>query len=521
MEKQLDHPLVSRSRFLSLALLLTIITVAVLVRLSIDFSTPLMPKVNGAYYLVQARSVAEKGELAYSTPFFLVFWLSGHLANALHSVRGGDLSDSVILACKLVDSILPAFACIPIFLLSRKWSEARGSGLGAFVVPALFSVLYYPALVMTSDFQKNALGMVWFSFLIYFLYVSIRSPRISSILGVVITLLLGSVTHVGAFGAALAYAMTFAVVWLLWSRLRSRKAGICLLSVAVSYGLLLLILHFVPLPRKVALIADVITHPLTLFNNSIVVNVLAGKRIPVDPMGLFNILLTDTLAFMSIWVLLKKRSEIDLAQKITVVAASLTALMLASPLTNWEFGAGRLFLMGYLPASVLIAFLLQHTGRRKQVTLSIVLLICIIGTAIAAWKPITATAIPEESLEELNDLKQYVADPENTLVITRHGLEWWAAWTLRTKVSQEYNISRERWDRHETVLFLQQVTDLSPFGPAGYGGPPFLEVKIPSNAEKRHRGRYYLLAESDEYPDFYPLSRPVMSQSPPGIRDSK
>lgn len=112
---QFDHLPTYKSRLQSVVLLLSVLTIAVLVRISVDFSTPLMPKVNGAYYLVQARSVAERGELVYNTSFFLVFWISGKLANVLHFIRGGDLSDSVILACKLVDSILPAFACIPIF----------------------------------------------------------------------------------------------------------------------------------------------------------------------------------------------------------------------------------------------------------------------------------------------------------------------------------------------------------------------------------------------------------------------
>jgi hypothetical protein len=232
------------------------------------------------------------------------------------------------------------------------------------VIPAIFSVLYYPALVMTSDFQKNALCMVWFSFLIYFLYVSIRSPRIFNILGAIVALLLGSVTHVGAFGATLVYAGTFVVVWLFWRSYSSRKSVAIVLTAIVTYGLILLMLHFVPLPRKIALIAEVITHPLTLFKNSIILNLLTHKRIPIDPLGLLNVILIDTIALMSVWTLLRKRSKIDLAQKVTVVAAFLTCLILASPLTNWELGAGRLFLMGYLPASVLIVFLLQHSSRR-------------------------------------------------------------------------------------------------------------------------------------------------------------
>jgi hypothetical protein len=72
---------------------------------------------------------------------------------------------------------------------------------------------------------------------------------------------------------------------------------------------------------------------------------------------------------------------------------------------------------------------------------------------------------------------------------------------LRTDLSQEYKISEEKWDRYDTVLFLQQIADHSPLGPLGYKGRPFMEVKIPENAELLYEGRYYLLAKAKDYPD--------------------
>lgn len=512
IENQLNQPRFVGTRSGRLIFVLIVTAIAIMVRLSIDFSTPLMPKVNSAYYLVQARSVAEGRGLEYRTPFFLVFWIAGQLANVLHLVRGGDLSDSVILASKLVDSILPVFVCIPIFLLSRKWDEIRQLSLLSFVTPAFFSVIYYPALVMTSDFQKNALGMVWFSLLIYYSYLSIRSPHIRNYLGIIGALLLGSITHVGALGATLAYTMAFAVVCYLAHSLQSKKLWRRFLIAVIVYGLLLLILPYVPLPSKVGMIANVITHPHTLFKNSIIFNILNHRRIPLGPLGLLNIVLIDAIAFGSVWMLLKKRAEIIFAQKITVVAAILTSLILASPLTTWDLGAGRLFLMAYLPASVLLIFLLQHISLKKQAGLNILVLICTVGTALVAWKPITTTAIPEKSLKELDELKQFITDTEKTLIIARHGLEWWAAWTLRTDVTQEYKISEQSWNRYDTVLFLQQIAEHCPLGPMGYGGPPFKEVKIPENAELLHKGRYYLLAKAGDYPDNYPLDMPVMSK---------
>lgn len=167
--------------------------------------------------------------------------------------------------------------------------------------------------------------------------------------------------------------------------------------------------------------------------------------------------------------------------------------------------------MGYLPASVLIAFLIQHSNSRRQTAaLATVVLLVSVGSAIVVFVPVTMTSIPADSLAELYQLRQYVPAPEDTLVVARHGLEWWAAWALRTHVRQEYDISRQRWNRYGTVLFLRQRADFAPFGPMGFGGPPFKEVQIPRQAEVLFEGRYYVLATSDAYPDSYPLRRPSM-----------
>jgi hypothetical protein len=500
--------LTRHSRHWDVVALLAVMTIAILIRASIDFSTPLMPKVNGAYYLVQARSVAEKGRLAFNA-FPLVFWLSGGLARILHLLFGGDLSDSVILACKLVDSILPALTCVPIYLLTHEWTTKQHSSLWLSVIAALFCVVYYPALIMTSDFQKNAVGMVWFAFLIYCIYQGLKKPRLGHLLAIGMFLFLGSITHVGAFGAVFAYSLAALAVLLFLKRSNLRAVLVVISSATAVYVLVLGLSHFIAVPRKVEMVLDVFIHPVQLFDNSIVSSLLSRKGPRLHPLGIFNIVLIDSIAIMSTWMVLRKRGEISLAQTVTVISAIIMCIVLASPLTDWEIGAGRLLLMGYLPASVLIAFLMHVIGNRKQmITFATVVLLITLGSAAVVLGPLTATSIPGESLQELRQLRGYVSVPEGTLVIARHGLEWWAAWVLRTHVSQEYHISREMWDRYETVLFLRQIADHAPFGPMGFGGPPFQEVQIPREADVLFEGHYYLLATSDVYPDFYPLARP-------------
>lgn len=57
------------------------------------------------------------------------------------------------------------------------------------------------------------------------------------------------------------------------------------------------------------------------------------------------------------------------------------------------------------------------------------------------------------------DLKPLVRDEEKSIVIARHGLEWWTAWALGTKVGQEKAIDEKFSEKYEEAFFIIQVDD--------------------------------------------------------------
>lgn len=71
-------------------------------------------------------------------------------------------------------------------------------------------------------------------------------------------------------------------------------------------------------------------------------------------------------------------------------------------------------------------------------------------------------SISEESYLELNQIKKIIDKPDSTLIVARHGLEWWVAWVLRTKVAQDKAINPDTWLHYDTILFLEQLA--SSFG---------------------------------------------------------
>ena len=105
---------------LAFAGLAVVVLAAIAVRASIQFGTSLMPGMNGAYYLVQVRAVIEEGHLAeHDMP--LIFWLQAGLARLVQALSTLTLDSSIVLASKLFDSIVPALAAIPAFLMAVRW----------------------------------------------------------------------------------------------------------------------------------------------------------------------------------------------------------------------------------------------------------------------------------------------------------------------------------------------------------------------------------------------------------------
>src|SRR5436305_14722750 len=63
------------------------------------FSTPLVPGMNGAYYLVQARSLIEHGKLGIPD-LPLTFVLQAMLAKLVQLISGASLESSILFAVK-------------------------------------------------------------------------------------------------------------------------------------------------------------------------------------------------------------------------------------------------------------------------------------------------------------------------------------------------------------------------------------------------------------------------------------
>ncbi|HXE42266.1 MAG TPA: hypothetical protein VN516_04495, partial [Candidatus Baltobacteraceae bacterium] len=97
-----------------------IVLIGAVMRALLLFSTSLVPGINGAYYLVQARSLIERGKLGIPD-LPLTFGLQAMLAKVVQWVSGASLESSIVFAVKCADTMLPPLVAIPVFALVRHW----------------------------------------------------------------------------------------------------------------------------------------------------------------------------------------------------------------------------------------------------------------------------------------------------------------------------------------------------------------------------------------------------------------
>lgn len=117
----------------------------------------------------------------------------------------------------------------------------------------------------------------------------------------------------------------------------------------------------------------------------------------------------------------------------------------------------RLHLIAYLPAAVLFAWI---TGVLRPISVKALCTAALLINALAVLPVIPQASLPtiaEQSYSELLSLRNRGGDTGRTVVVARHGLEWWAAWALDADVVPTIGATPDLWNRYDTVLLLQET----------------------------------------------------------------
>ncbi|MEI6244176.1 MAG: hypothetical protein WCQ64_03935 [Acidobacteriota bacterium] len=491
-------------------MLAVIVGVGVCARGWIVFSAEQMPGVNGAYSLVQTRSLIEKGTLGLPD-FPLTFVLQAGVAWLLHHIARLGMDVSVAVAVKLCVSLLPPLAAVPVLFLGRTWSARAGRPNSRLPLVAAAMVSFGgPALAMTGNIDKNALALVWLSGMLWALHACMARPSLAALAATNVCLVLVGLTHVGVFGAALVVAACVCAVYV--TRPSAPPLTRTLPAIAGSMAIIgatesLVFWKFDP--ARIERLARAVTDPAAFLWRPPSPSLLISAP-PSD--GLPFVLIATTVAHLAVLgglaacvlrMVWRRRDELNDAQ-IALVCGSVPAIAaMTGPWVVHGDAALRLALIAVLPAIVVAMFALLYAERRRlRRALTILLCLAVIGPGVpylvVAWRPLNAGAY-----EEMKSLSADIPRPARTLIVAEHGIEWNAAWVLHTHVAQTSALSPDDWQRYDEVLFLVSKDAPAPFGPPGSGPhppgpgprPPMRKpVRIPEGAVILHDGQHLTLA---------------------------
>ncbi len=478
--------------------LLILITATVAVRGWHHFRTSLVPGMDAAYYLIQARALLTTGRPRFAD-LPLVSWIQAGLAWLLAHGGGMAVNQAIVLAVKLEDTLLPPLVAIPMGLLGWRWARAAGPSLQAALLPATIACLSAPMMRMVGDFQKNALALVWLALLIWSMHGLIRKPGLRSAALPIFSLILCGLTHIGVFGAALVFTGLIMVCSIpsLPRKDLGQLLAFCLLGLALVATVTLILIQTSNTAKFTALAGPIRALASRLGGGS------AGGR--QRPIAILPAIPALVLAIITAKVIWKRRAVLPVQDRVLALVSALSPVLFV--IFDQNYAPGRLLLIAVIPATVALSFLLANLEQpRWHARLGNGLLALAILSGLVA--PVQGPVIDEAESTELQSLAEYISPDKRTLVVAEHGLEYWVGWILDTNSIQPIGIQNKLWEPYSQVLYLERKEDVEPFGPDS--GPPPRgprrrrppgprrpdepeRPKLPSNAPLLHDGPAFKL----------------------------
>lgn len=479
-----------------LLLLFAIISISIILRLYINFETKLMPGVMATYYPIQVRSILDNGRLGLpDLPF--VFYFEALIAKILIVLNLCSKSTCIMASSKITDAVVYPLIGIPFYYLSKLIASKNNSPKWIPLLITALVTISIPALVMMADFQKNSIGLMWAAFYVYFLFKGAKQGQLVHFILALAFFLLTGLTHLGGLGFVILFTLLFIILSVLLKKGSRKKLLYTLITAILSITLSGLILYIWDKDRFIRLIR-IFSLPAELFSNPMILGMFTGD-VPPLPHLLINVAYAYIVCILGILIFIRKRLVIIGVNRVLFLTSLIISFVLSFPLLDEEW-ATRLYLMAYIPASIVLIFILSVIKTKwKRNIITVFMLISMLAPLPVMWKIRKMMCITEEAYEDLYNLKPVITEPEKSIITARHGLEWWASWVLETDISHGQDRIEDIQDDYDHIYYLVQISGHGEFGQFGPGqGPAFPEPEIPDFADVVYQDEFYILAKVND-----------------------
>lgn len=438
---------------------------AIIVRLNISYSNDLFLGVNGGYYPLQVRHILNNGLLGFNdVPLYFYFCA---LILKIGSFLGFALTNETIISViKTIDCIALPLLSIPLFKLTFK--KERNIPFFASISILIFSIFSFSPFVMLGDLQKNAFAIPLLFIFMYLIDSYLINHKKRTLLLTFVTLLAIALTHFGVF----AFALIFLTVLLF---IVYRKKAI-IPSILIFLGGFAIILLF-----------DAIrAYRLINFWNEIFVMHFIFQE-PIFLPVLLNTIFSYFLVIFGIIQYRKFKNETEKYIQYIIIALIVVIAIFVFPLYETQYVL-RFNALLFVPQSLLIIYLIR-INRKLAVYFSILLVFITVSFSSIYFTDDKKPCIDDLSFQDLQNLKKYI--PENkdsTIIITRHGLEFWTSWALQVEVANDRSMDELNLENYKNILFLQPKKE---YGKRPHQKRPFHERSIPENSLLIYSSEYF------------------------------
>jgi len=195
--------------------------------------------------------------------------------------------------------------------------------------------------------------------------------------------------------------------------------------------------------------------PFSFFKDSVAFSLLQGKSFLSGPRFVFFLIL-NIFSVLSLVAFFKMRKRLLDNEYIVFLSSVLWYVFLTSPFTGSDVYE-RLLFISLVPFTVIVIFVFRYLKKGVVLSVAIILSVLILLTVVTL--PKRKSFISEKEYAELQQLEKSIINKGKTIVIARHGMEWWAAWILRTKVGLSSGIVSAEYPKYKNVLYLRRKAD--------------------------------------------------------------
>jgi len=183
------------------------------------------------------------------------------------------------------------------------------------------------------------------------------------------------------------------------------------------------------------------------------------------------LLMASAGALTMVWF---RRKNLPAGNIAVIAGCALGLFVLSGPwVTGDKVMRFRLIAVG--PALICASFaLLQLRMPKTRNVLATLMALALVVPGMIRVAHGGRPIITLQAADELHSLASDIPDPAKTLVVARHGLEWWTAWYLHTHIAHVSALSDADWKNFDSIYFLRQKGGMQmPGGPGpGRQAPP-------------------------------------------------